>query len=282
MTDWRSLRGSNFLSPEDLESGPALCTIVAVHGEEMIDDNEKVKKEIAVTIKGRHRNPQTGQGEDLVKTEWVANVVNCTLLEALFGTPHYEKWINRQDRRIVLQSEPCEVPGKYFGQPSVRVGGSPDIEADIRVDVVLKMKGGKKRKPIPKVLRSTKNGGPPVNATTGEVLAPPVPPPAVAASVPPNEPEPPQSPVSDDQAGGPDDAAIPFGDAVEAPPAEPLSTNADRTALSYAVRDSDWGAAYLATHITLTYDGADGPQALTRSQIAECTAYVKANPKGAS
>lgn len=177
MTDWRSLRGSNFLSPEDLETGPALCTIVAVKGEEMLDDNEKIKKEVALTIKARHRNAETGKVEDLAKTEWVANVVNLTLLEALFGTPHIEKWVGRS---ALLQQEPCEVPGKFFGKPSVRVAGGPDLDRDLPVEVVLKMKGGKKRKPIHKVLHPTRGNGSgtapaaaPANVdpVTGEVAA---------------------------------------------------------------------------------------------------------------
>ena len=168
MTDWRSLRGSNFLAPEDLATGPALVTIVEVKGEEMLDDNEKIKKEVAIAITARHRNPETGQAEDLRKTEWVANVVNLTLLEALFGTPQIEQWIGR---KALLQQEPCEVPGKYLGQPSVRVAGGPDIDRDLPVEIVLKMKGGKKRRPIHKVLHPTRSGGDNVNLTTGEVGA---------------------------------------------------------------------------------------------------------------
>ena len=173
MTDWRSLRGSNFLSPEDLETGPALITIVEVKGEEMLDDNEKIKKEIAITFKGQHRNPQTGKIEDLLKTEWVANVINCELLEALFGTPHYEQWFGR---KALVQQEPCEVAGKYLGKPSVRVAGGPELDRDLPVEIVLKMKGGKKRKPIHKVLHPTRNSGSDsapanVDPVTGEVAA---------------------------------------------------------------------------------------------------------------
>lgn len=177
MTDWRSLRGSNFLSPEDLETGPALITIVEVKGEEMLDDNEKIKKEVALTIKARHRNAETGKVEDLAKTEWVANVVNLTLIEALFGTPHIEQWVGRS---ALLQQEPCEVPGKFFGKPSVRVAGGPDLDRDLPVEVVLKMKGGKKRKPIHKVLHPTRGNGSgnapaaasaSVDPVTGEVAA---------------------------------------------------------------------------------------------------------------
>jgi len=167
MTDWRSLRGSNFLAPEDLERGPALVTIVAVKGEEMLDDDEKIKKEVALTITARHRNTETGLVEDLSKTEWIANVVNLTLLEALFGTPHIEQWVGR---KALLQQEPCEVPGKFLGKPSVRVAGGPDIDKDLPVDIVLRMKGGKKRKPIHKVLHPTRPA-PNVNPTTGEVGA---------------------------------------------------------------------------------------------------------------
>ncbi len=152
MTDWRSLRGSNFLTWEDLENGPALVTITGVRGEEMLDDDEKVKKEIAVTIDGWLQNKETGEVTKLAKTEWVANVVNCELLEHLFGTPHYEEWVGR---KALLRKEPCEVAGKFFGKPSVRVHGGPDITEVIRFDIVLKMKGGKKRKPIPKTLHPT-------------------------------------------------------------------------------------------------------------------------------
>ena len=179
MTDWRSLRGSNFLSPDDLADGPALCTIVEVKGETMLDDDEKPKKEVFVVIAGKVLNRATGQIRDLEKTEWVANVVNLTLMEHLFGTPHIEQWAGM---RMLLQQEPCEVPGKFKDQPCVRVGGSPDIPTDIPVEIVLKMKGGKKRKPIHRVLKSTRKAAAPAPEPPTEPVAEPVAEPARAAT----------------------------------------------------------------------------------------------------
>jgi len=156
MTDWRSLRGSNFLTWEDLQDGPALCLITEVRGETMLNDEEKPSKEVLVVFEGKARNRQTGEVKTLAKTEWTANVVNCTLMEHLFGTPHYEQWIGH---RVLLEKQACEVPGKYLGQPCVRVAGGPEIDHDIPVEIVLKMKGGKKRKPIQRVLRATRSRG---------------------------------------------------------------------------------------------------------------------------
>lgn len=153
MTSWRNLRGSNFISPEDVEKGPIFCTIKDVRSEQLTNDEGNPKKEALVIVEGKQRHRETGEVKPFAKTEWVANVVNLTLLEALFGTEHYEQWIGK---RMLLHYEPCEVPGRFFDTPSVRVAGGPDITTEIPVEVVLKMKGGKKRKPIHKVLRPTK------------------------------------------------------------------------------------------------------------------------------
>lgn len=177
MTDWRSLRGGNFLAPEHLENGPALVTIVKVHSETMLDEDEKAHKEVMLDIKAEQREPDTGKIIELSQTEWKANVVNCELLEALFGTPHIEQW---EGRKMVVGRVPCEVPGKYFSEPAVRVIGGPDLPEKISVSIVLKMKGGKKRKPIIRELKRIGgnvggNGNAPqqtVNPTTGEVVSP--------------------------------------------------------------------------------------------------------------
>jgi hypothetical protein len=155
MTDWRSLRGGNFLVPEHLDDGPALVTIVKVHGETMLDEDDKPKREVMLDIKAEQRKPDTGEIVELTQTEWKANVINCELMEALFGTPHIEQW---EGRSFVAAQEPCEVPGKFFKDPAIRVIGGPDITEKREVTIVLKMKGGKKRKPIVRWLKPMRTG----------------------------------------------------------------------------------------------------------------------------
>ena len=146
MTKWKDLYGSEYLRAEDLSEKGSTATIVAVEQDVMESDddagNPQAKKSAVVTFKE-------------TKTRWAVNVINRTCLEAMFG----EEIESAIGKRVTLHSDLCEVKGKYFGKPAIRVLGSPDITAPITVVIRLKGKDGRERKPFPRKLVPTGGQG---------------------------------------------------------------------------------------------------------------------------
>jgi hypothetical protein len=64
---------------------------------------------------------------------WRAISINTQCCAAMWGDD-YEDWVGH---KLTIHVVPCEVKGQYFGQPSLRVKGSPDLAAAKRVEIVL-------------------------------------------------------------------------------------------------------------------------------------------------
>jgi hypothetical protein len=134
MTHWKTLASSSTtLSAGDLGAHTPTATIAAVEGGAFESESGKVDKKALITLVGKHK-------------QFAANVINCTLIEAMFG-PDYEGWVGHA---ITLMADAVEVAGKYKGEPCVRVKGSPELANPLTVEIKLA-----RRKPFTRQLVPT-------------------------------------------------------------------------------------------------------------------------------
>lgn len=153
MTSWRTLVGnSETLSAADLEDkgGHVTGTIESVTGAKFEEDAEgggakKVDKKALIAFVGK-------------QLKFSANVVNCLLIEKMWGED-YEAWAGHL---LTIMADKVEVKGKFFGDPCIRVKGSPELAAPMTVQIRLP-----RRKPFTRTLVPTSK----VNAVTGEVTS---------------------------------------------------------------------------------------------------------------
>lgn len=154
MTSWRTLVGnSETLSAADLEDkgGHVTGTIESVTGAKFEEDAEgggakKVDKKALIAFVGK-------------QLKFSANVVNCLLIEKMWGED-YEAWTGHL---LTIMADKVEVKGKFFGDPCIRVKGSPELDAPMTVQIRLP-----RRKPFTRTLVPTSKLAA-VDPVTGEV-----------------------------------------------------------------------------------------------------------------
>ena len=134
MTHWHVLvSNSDTLSAADLGEHSPTVTITAVDGGVFESEDGKKDKKALLTFAGKEKR-------------LAANVINCTLIEAMFG-PEVEAWIGHP---ITLMADKVEVAGHLKGQPCIRIKGSPELKMPVTVDIKLP-----RRKPFQRVLKPT-------------------------------------------------------------------------------------------------------------------------------
>jgi hypothetical protein len=145
MTNWRTLvSSSETLSADDLAGRTITAKIAAVNGGQFEgEDAGKAKTDRVALISF------VGKEKKLA-----ANTINCTLIEAMWGAD-VEAWAGHL---LTIGPDKVEVAGSFYGQPCIRVKGSPDLERPITVSIALKAQGGRKRKPFDKHLVPTPRG----------------------------------------------------------------------------------------------------------------------------
>lgn len=142
MTDWRTLvRNSDTLSATDLDGKDVTVKIESVIGGEFESGDEdgggKVDRVALIAFVGK-------------KKKMAANTINCTLLEAMWG-PDVEGWVGHV---VTVGPDKVEVRGKFFGQPCLRIKGSPELSGPKTVQIALP-----RRRPIERKLRKTEAPG---------------------------------------------------------------------------------------------------------------------------
>jgi len=130
---WREFYGGDHLNADHLTAEGRTATIASVEGEVLEDEDGKLRKCAVVTFAE-------------TPTRWAVNTINRICIEAMFG-------LDVDDaigHKVTLFADACEVKGQFFGQPSVRVKGSPELHEPINVTIKLP-----RRKPFTRVLVPT-------------------------------------------------------------------------------------------------------------------------------
>ena len=137
MTHWRTIvSNSETISAADLDGHAPTVTITAVEGGAFENDDGKVDRKALISFIGKEKR-------------LAANVINCTLLEAMFG-PEVEDWVGHA---VTLMADRVEVAGRFKGEPCVRVKGSPELAHPLTVTIALP-----RRKPFTRQLVPTGKG----------------------------------------------------------------------------------------------------------------------------
>ena len=154
MTDWRTIVGnSETLAAADLDGHAVTVEIESVKGGVFEEDEDtgakKLDKKAMIAFVGKHK-------------KLAANTINCLLIEAMWGKD-YEQWIGH---RLTIAPDKVEVKGKFYGDPCVRVHGSPELKVPLKVTIRLP-----RRKPFDRKLIPTKMGAsePVFDEETGEL-----------------------------------------------------------------------------------------------------------------
>lgn len=116
--DWDELYPGRFMKAGQLGTGKPVFTIQSVDMDLLMDEKGKEQKKGVIAF---------------VETEFqiTANKTNGLCLKAMFGR-NVQDWIGK---RIAL------FQGQWKGEPAVRIYGSPDIPADISVEIKLARRG---------------------------------------------------------------------------------------------------------------------------------------------
>ena len=163
-----------FLKAGTLDGHQVTVTIAKI-------EHEKIEGEKGVELKAIF----TFVGKDM---QLVCCKTNAMCIKAMFG-PMLADWIGK---RITLFEGKVETPGKMFGQPCLRIWGSPEIPADLTIQIK-----HPKKKAFDMVMhkvesRPATGGAAPGPATTPATSAPPPAPATQAADFDADEfPEPP-------------------------------------------------------------------------------------------
>jgi len=137
MTHWKTLASnSETLAASDLQGHSATATISGVSGGIFEGEDGKKDKKALIAFEGRDK-------------KLAANVINCTLLEAMFG-PEVEDWVGHA---VTLMADRVEVAGRFKGEPCVRIKGSPELANPLTVTIALP-----RRKPFTRQLVPTGKG----------------------------------------------------------------------------------------------------------------------------
>ena len=178
MPDLDTLYPGRFVKGRALP-GPLLIRIVDISGEPLEGDDGKKK------LKGILRYKSWPDGQTMVPGEMILNKTNALLAAAIFGTRDYTAWAGKL---LVIAFDPTvklgnETPG------GIRVVGSPDLKAPLRVEV----KRPRRSTPEVYMLQPTDNRGQPRTGRKAETKAAP----DQAPPEPPTEPA--REPGGDDQ-----------------------------------------------------------------------------------
>ena len=160
-----------FLKAGTLDGHQATVTIAKI-------EHEKLEGEKGVELKAIF----TFVGKDM---QLVCCKTNAMCIKAMFG-PMLADWIGK---RITLFEGKVETPGKMFGQPCLRIWGSPEIAADLTVQIK-----HPKKKAFDMVMHKVEaRPGPGAAATPAKATPPPAdaPPPAAGTFDADEFPEPP-------------------------------------------------------------------------------------------
>ena len=134
MTHWRTIvSNSETISAADLDGHTPTVTITGVEGGAFESDDGKVDRKALISFIGKEKR-------------LAANVINCTLLEAMFG-PEVEDWVGHA---VTLMADRVEVAGRFKGEPCVRVKGGPELANPLTVTIALP-----RRKPFTRQLVPT-------------------------------------------------------------------------------------------------------------------------------
>lgn len=158
MTSWRTLVGnSETLTAADLDAAGGHVTgmIQSVSGARFEEDGEtdapkKIDKKALVAFTGKEK-------------KFAANTINCLLMEQMWGED-YEAWTGH---RLTIMSDKVEVKGKFFGNPCIRVKGSPELDKALTVKIQLPKRRAFNRQLVP-TTGGTKDPAP---ATQGDAGA---------------------------------------------------------------------------------------------------------------
>jgi hypothetical protein len=146
VTDWRTIVGSSdTLSAADLDGKVVTVRIKAVTGGTFDGEPEAgkaAKKTRAALIEFE------GHEKKLA-----AKFINCTLIEAMFGA-QIEGWAGHL---LTLMPDKVEVKGQYYGDPCIRVKGSPEIDRTLTVEIALPRRRPIQRTLVPTPKRSDAN-----------------------------------------------------------------------------------------------------------------------------
>jgi hypothetical protein len=143
MTNWRTLvSSSDTLKADDLSGRDVTAKIESVKGGEFEGEGKKDRVALIAFV---------GKEKKLA-----ANTINCTLIDAMWGA-EVEGWVGHL---LTFGPDKVEVAGQFYGQPCIRVKGSPELQAPMTVSIQLNMQGGRKRKPFDKRLMPTKGHAP--------------------------------------------------------------------------------------------------------------------------
>ncbi|MFA9271560.1 MAG: hypothetical protein ACEQSX_12525 [Baekduiaceae bacterium] len=173
MPDLDTLFPGRFVKGRALE-GPLLIRVVGIVGEPLEGDDGKKQ------LKGILRYRSWPDGTTMVPGEMILNKTNALLAAAIFGTRDYTAWAGKL---LVIAFDPtvklgAETPG------GIRVVGSPDLKAPLRVEV----KRPRRSKPDVYVLQPTDNRGQPRTARKAETKPDQTPPPNPEPATEPRDP----------------------------------------------------------------------------------------------
>lgn len=139
MTHWRTLvpRDSEYLQAADLGSVGTQVTVTI----------ESIPRKVLEAEDGKNEERGVLRFVGKQKGLPLINIVGFQI-EAMFGT-EWEDWVGHS---LTLHVVPCEVKGQFYGVPSIRVKGSPELERPIHMEVKLP-----RRKPLKYTLVPTGN-----------------------------------------------------------------------------------------------------------------------------
>lgn len=138
--DWDELYPGRFLKAGELLGKKATLTIKSVELEELVGDSGKKVKGV---ISFRETPKQIA-----------LNRTNGVCLREMFGRKIPE-W---EGKRVTI------FPGEWNGEPCIRIWGSPDIQADMQIEVALP-----RRRPIPMTMHAVRKEAPRARVTTDEM-----------------------------------------------------------------------------------------------------------------
>lgn len=115
--DFDELYPGRFIKSADFRGGKPTLTMIEVDIKEIEGNTGKQIKGV-IRFKGKEK-------------AWLLNKTNGLCLKAMFGRKPQEDWVGK---RVTLYAAP------YEGEEAIRVWGSPDIAAEMVVDIELPRK----------------------------------------------------------------------------------------------------------------------------------------------
>jgi hypothetical protein len=129
--DWRKYFTGEYIAAVEFGSAQPTLTISGIKGVKVEEEGKPSKGKAVVTFQGKDR-------------AWLLNKTNAMCLAGMFG-PDTDKWIGK---RVTLLAVEVQV-GKGR-EPGIRVKGSPDLKAPVKVEIKLPRK-----RPVTMVMQVT-------------------------------------------------------------------------------------------------------------------------------